>query len=92
MMNTLVITRRWWRSTCTRRRNISGGGEITAVCWVRSGDDAEDVKENVAGGATRGRGHEFGDAILAVGDENGVISVISAVSYTHLTLPTILLV
>ena len=53
------------------------GGEITAVCWVRSGDDAEDEKENVAGGATRGRGHEFGDAILAVGDEHGVISVIS---------------
>jgi WD40 repeat protein len=53
------------------------GGNITAVCWVRSGDDTEDDKENVAGGSTRGRAHEFGDAILAVGDEHGVISVIS---------------
>ena len=54
------------------------GGEITGgVLGARPGDDAEEEKENAASGATRGRGHEFGDAILAVGDENGVISVIS---------------
>lgn len=81
------------------------GGEVTAVCWVRSiGDDDEEDegKENVqAAAATKkkktttattnkkakkvtsdasslgGGGHEFGDAILTIGDEHGFLSVIS---------------
>jgi WD40 repeat protein len=51
------------------------GGEITCVCWARN----EGEKENEATTTTRRREgeHEFGDAILTVGDEHGWISVIS---------------
>jgi len=74
------------------------GGEVTAVCWVRSigdenGDGADEGKENVqtttatnkkakkftsdAASVGGGGGHEFGDAILTIGDEHGFLSVIS---------------
>ena len=46
------------------------GGEITAMCWVRWSAD----KENLGAGR---RAHEFGDAVLAIGDEHGFVSVIS---------------
>lgn len=46
------------------------GGKITSMCWVTQSAE----KENAATGGTT---HEFGDAVLAIGDENGVISVIS---------------
>lgn len=74
------------------------GGEVTAVCWVRSiardDDDVVKGKENVQKTTTKttnkkakkmtsdasslgGGGHEFGDAILTIGDEHGFLSVIS---------------
>ena len=72
------------------------GGEVTAVCWVRSigdDDDEDEGKENVQKTAAKtnkkakkmtsdasslgGGGHEFGDAILTIGDEHGFLSVIS---------------
>ena len=73
------------------------GGEVTAVCWVRSigdDDDEDEGKENVQKTAATttnkkakkmtsdasslgGGGHEFGDAILTIGDEHGFLSVIS---------------
>lgn len=77
------------------------GGEVTAVCWVRSiGDEDEDDDDAVKGkenvqktnkktmnkkakkitsdaSSLGGGGHEFGDAILTIGDEHGFLSVIS---------------
>jgi len=46
------------------------GGEITAMCWVRWSVDKENAN-------VRRRAHEFGDAVLAIGDEHGFVSVIS---------------